>query len=76
MVLNELAQVHELARKLSNSLQSSQLEICRTIALEIIFTAEKAMCMAKATGKDDGSESQISNTRGQYSDKQQMLKKR
>ncbi|KAL0908097.1 hypothetical protein M5K25_022567 [Dendrobium thyrsiflorum] len=68
-VLNELAQVYELARKLSENLhQPLQIELCRTITEEIIGSVEKAICMAKATGGSNGG--------GQYGDNQQKSKKR
>ncbi|KAI0494184.1 hypothetical protein KFK09_024315 [Dendrobium nobile] len=77
-VLDELAQVYELARKLSDNLhQPLQIELCRTITEEIIGSVEKAICMAKATGGGNGGEPPFSNSAGrQYGDNQQMCKKR
>ncbi|KAH0452690.1 hypothetical protein IEQ34_019989 [Dendrobium chrysotoxum] len=76
-VLNELAQVYELARKLSDNLyQPLQIELCRTITEEIIGSVEKAICMAKAISGSNGGEPLFSNSGGEYGDNQQMSKKR
>lgn len=49
MVVSELHQIHELARKLKENLELSHNEICRTLAKEIICAIEKAICTAKSS---------------------------
>ncbi|KAI0496323.1 hypothetical protein KFK09_022639 [Dendrobium nobile] len=49
MMVSELHQIHELARKLNENLELSHYEICRTLAKEIICAIEKTICTAKSS---------------------------
>ncbi|XP_020575407.1 probable WRKY transcription factor 38 [Phalaenopsis equestris] len=83
MVVYELSQVYELARKLSENLEPSKIEICRTVAREIICSIEKAISTAKTSGAGEA-ELVFPNGRGlheqrlsqEFSDKEQKIFKK
>ncbi|PKA64231.1 putative WRKY transcription factor 53 [Apostasia shenzhenica] len=71
-VIAELTQLHELARKLGDHLDPCQIELCRSIAQEIVCSVEKAIRQAKSSAAG-GAESLFSKNRALETDELDLL---
>nr|AVO00697.1 WRKY transcription factor 53-like [Cymbidium sinense] len=83
MLLSQLNQTYELAKKLNENLNLSRIEICRTIAREIICSTQKAICTAMTSSAGEaelafsnGGGLHVERLNNEFRDKEQKMSKR